>query len=110
MSLQYECSKNVARGMRLLNKIYPKWWKKISFRQLNLASCKECVLGQLYKDYENGCKEITEKTRGKINTYDEIRVRQKYGFSASLSLYSYDTLTIQWKKSIKNKLSREKDK
>lgn len=38
----------VARGARWLDAHYPNWWKTIDLGTLNVASCKRCVLGQVF--------------------------------------------------------------
>ena len=44
----------IKNGIKLLNKKYPGWQEKIDIDTLNLKSCTECILGQLYSDFDNG--------------------------------------------------------
>lgn len=38
----------VARGADWLDLNYPTWWEQIDLATLNIASCSDCVLGQIY--------------------------------------------------------------
>ncbi len=50
--------KSVKRGIRLLNKKRPGWLGEVKSTKLDLASCRLCVLGQIYTsesyEYEDG--------------------------------------------------------
>jgi hypothetical protein len=44
----------VARGALLLDRVRPGWWREINDDELNMAWCRECVLGQIFGDYFRG--------------------------------------------------------
>ena len=44
----------VARGARLLDQVRPGWRTEICIGTLDIGSCTECVLGQLYGTYDDG--------------------------------------------------------
>lgn len=44
----------VKLGAALLDEKYPNWYKHISVSRLNMSSMCNCVLGQLYGDYQRG--------------------------------------------------------
>ena len=45
----------VARGAQLLDREGPTGWREqIECDTLDLSDCKQCILGQLYGDYEPG--------------------------------------------------------
>jgi hypothetical protein len=52
-------SEKVANGVRILNQSGPaEWWDDIDLDNFSIASFERCVLGQLYGDFEKGCKAI----------------------------------------------------
>ena len=84
----------VDRGIALLDKHGPKdWRKKIDCDLLNLESCHNCVLGQLFGDYGDGL--LTLQTRVNYGSHTVIDIYgAAYGFS---TVYSYEELTSQWR-------------
>lgn len=44
----------VKRGVRLLDKKIPNWRSKIDSETIDMAGIMNCVLGQLYGNYQNG--------------------------------------------------------
>lgn len=44
----YAIAERVARGAAWLDENYPTWWERIDLATLNIASCSDCVLGQVY--------------------------------------------------------------
>jgi hypothetical protein len=51
MKLGSTVDERVARGMALLDKRNPGWRTRINLRTLNVETCDNCVLGQVYGDY-----------------------------------------------------------
>ena len=41
----------VKRGIEYLDKHNPHWWRQIEVTELQMSSCRHCVLGQLYGDF-----------------------------------------------------------
>lgn len=52
----------IKKGARFLDKKVPKWWRKINTSTLDIDSCEDCILGQLFGYYENGIKELNLET------------------------------------------------
>jgi len=48
--------KTVARGVELLDERLPGWDEEITVENLNLSNCRECVLGQLFGEYDKGLR------------------------------------------------------
>ncbi len=46
--------KEVRRGIALLDTMVPDWKSRISLETLNMAYSKECILGQVFEDYNTG--------------------------------------------------------
>ena len=69
----------VKRGAKLLDDRRPNWWKMIEPKRLNMLSCTDCILGQVYegegldvpwgRGYKAGKQELG------------IEAAHKYGFS-----------------------------
>lgn len=49
-----EAGIRVARGAALLDGVTPGWWSRIDPVELEIASCTECVLGQVFGNYSLG--------------------------------------------------------
>ena len=79
----------IARGIKLLNRINPGWVNQIDLDKLNMTSSFDCIIGQVYGDY---CKGITRLEK----TY--YCDRYEYGFTAN----DQYTLTKEWKDAIIN--------
>ena len=47
-------SKQIERGVAKLNKHYPGWYNDVNPYWLDMSSCRDCVLGQLYGQYIRG--------------------------------------------------------
>lgn len=45
-------------GIKLLDEKVPDWKNQIELGALDMSSCTECVLGQLYGHFSNGCRAI----------------------------------------------------
>lgn len=46
--------KSVERGVELLDERLPGWRNVIDQEKLDMGDCKQCILGQLFGDYERG--------------------------------------------------------
>lgn len=47
-------ARRVRRGIAFLDRVHPGWRNKINPKRLDIASSRDCVLGQLYGDYFRG--------------------------------------------------------
>jgi hypothetical protein len=56
--------KAVRRGIELLDKARPAWFREIYVPELNLGSTQYCMLGQLYDDYTEGAERLSEVLTG----------------------------------------------
>lgn len=52
----------VARGVALLDEVRPSWWRKVALDRLAMESCSNCILGQVYGNYWDGCVMIETQT------------------------------------------------
>lgn len=81
--------RRVRAGAALLDKAMPGWAKKIKPEKLDLSSCNQCVLGQLYRNksridgFSAGSEELgLTNQKGKKCGFDAQLVRDSYyGFS-----------------------------
>lgn len=48
----------VDKGVVLLDKEYPDWWKKIDCKHLDMGTHDMCILGQLYGKFYLGVKKL----------------------------------------------------
>lgn len=63
----------VQRGIDALDRYMPGWPSKIDTKKLEMESCLECVMGQLFKDYWRQPGELLglpEKILDKDGSYD----------------------------------------
>lgn len=79
------------RGAALLDQHRPGWERELELYLLNMHSCSNCVLGQLYGTYENGCHALN---------VDRIRDEpEHFGFEGDDGV-SYHDLDKAWTKII----------
>jgi len=50
--------KRAERGANLLDSILPEWMTMINVVLLDIRMCSRCILGQIYGNYERGCREV----------------------------------------------------
>lgn len=48
----------VASGVYMLDIFSPDWRKKIDLARLDIRSCRDCVLGQVFGEYEDGMRAL----------------------------------------------------
>jgi len=46
----------VKKGAELLDTAQPNWYEQIELSQLDLSSCKKCILGQMFGDFSDGAE------------------------------------------------------
>jgi hypothetical protein len=94
------------KGAEFMDSYMPDWYKKIDLDDLDIDSCVDCILGQLFGNYETGIKEVWGL--GPDDLYDNLDERCKLGFTA---VRFWDDraplLTAAWKKEIQDRLSEE---
>jgi len=93
--MKFDYSKEVDRGVALLNSIYPGWQGKIDLQKFNMSLPSTCILGQLYGYY-----------------YDvKILYPKEYGFVCDHNIpYSYKDLTEEWISRLVKTFDLSKDK
>lgn len=80
----------VSRGMKLLDKMYPRWEAEINLATLDLNSCEVYILGQLYGGYQDGLARVFAD--GDSNGI----ARYEYGFSEMQARDRMRQLTRVW--------------
>lgn len=65
--------RRVSKGIKLLDKVKPDWWKKIDLRTFDMGEANYCVLGQSFGNFFSGLKHL--------NLTEEKSI--KYGLQAS---------------------------
>jgi hypothetical protein len=88
----------VRRGARLLDREAPGWERKIDLDTLDLEHTCNCVVGQVYGDYDEGIEQLD----GDAESHPE-----RYGFDIDPAAdYEYESLTERWRGFLKRRLSR----
>lgn len=77
----------VADGAAFLDERWPGWWKRVNSRTLNVESCLNCVLGQLFGSYQEGMDWVSDMTGHKFAC--------RYGFATG-TMGNYKLLTELW--------------
>ena len=78
----------VLAGARLLDEQCPKWEKDIDLERLEMDSCRRCILGQLFGDYNNG-KLALGLITGAVFGFNEV---------GSEDVMKFPELTAMWKR------------
>jgi hypothetical protein len=92
-----ELSTRVRRGVRLLDREKPGWERKIDLDRLDLGHTCNCVLGQVYGNYDRALYELDG---------DVAERPENFGFDDDNLLYR--TLTDRWRGFIRRRLARKK--
>ena len=81
----------VTDGIKLLNKQFPRWKRRIKLEKLHMASSQHCILGQLYGSYGIGVNKIG------LPPFN-FTERCNHGFT---TIHNFGALTREWKRQIK---------
>lgn len=71
--------RRVRAGAEMLDTKLPGWWENINFDQLDIRDGWDCILGQLYDTYRDGCAELGLNRTGE----DSEASTRLYGFNIS---------------------------
>lgn len=71
--MTYKVPKSVKVAAKLLDKVMPGWYKKISLSRLNMSWYLDCILGQLYGEYDKGIKKLFGVSCTEVST-DTLKV------------------------------------
>ena len=108
----------VSKGVKLLDKECPKWYKKVNLKKLDMHTGDGCVLGQVFGNYITGMKslKINVPDVSDDNTADasDIKAGIPYGFWIDFMRHS-DTyfhkamthLTAYWVSAIKRRKAKK---
>lgn len=55
---QSSLEERVKKGVEVLDRVEPDWWKKIELPKLDIQRCESCVLGQVFSSYTHGLNRI----------------------------------------------------
>ena len=92
-------SQCVRRGVAWLSAIRPRWYREINLERLDLATCDDCVLGQLFGDY-NDAEQIfgSDATQlGALGMNIDYRFDQPHADETQ----EFNRLTALWKRAIR---------
>lgn len=93
----------VLKGIHLLDNNKPSWRDSIEIETLDLSSVFSCVLGQVFRNYEEGVRSFGISS-DMIGNY--LEVQSSYGFDLTHEELNgdrdehYESLTQEWVKQI----------
>jgi hypothetical protein len=90
--------RRVENGALMLDRLLPGWELEIKMPDLDMASQRFCILGQLYGDYFDGLNEVNL----------DANAAEDYGFVIGIDEDSdrYDLLKKRWGEEIKRRAER----
>lgn len=99
MNLAKEKVRNkVRKGADVLDDINPGWFNEVNVKELEMASCERCILGQIFESYGCGMSNITsEGLDPHVMGFDVC------GDSMSLRCNSYGILADFWIEEIEDR-------
>jgi hypothetical protein len=89
----------IERGMTLLDEKAPGWEHRLDLRALDVGSCTQCVVGQLFGVRDNELLYLGFQALG-------VERPREYGFSLDWTLgyrATYGGLTTAWKRKIRER-------
>lgn len=54
MSAEHTAAYAVRKGIKVLDDNYSRWWMEINLNKFVMCSCHDCLLGQLFGEYNEG--------------------------------------------------------
>lgn len=106
----------VKRGVRLLDKAKPGWFRKINLAKFDLGDEHRCVLGYVYRDFFAGlAKLVTDAKAAGVKDlrmpprryWEESRVSEYYyGFNFTANAHA-EHLSQQWRRVISRRQKRD---
>lgn len=54
-------AERVARGIGVLDRLQPEWRTLIDANRLNIGDSEDCIIGQLFGSWANGCDVLAEE-------------------------------------------------
>src|SRR5688572_15387979 len=87
----------IQNGIKLLNEKVPNWRNVINLEELDLYSCTNCVLGQVYGGYRSGLHELNLSK--KSSEHYGFRVSDVDNIDHSYAT-DYEQLTQEWLKEL----------
>lgn len=94
MTTNHAADDAVARGAAILDQRIPGWVDKVSLDNLQISSCRSCVLGQLGGNEEGSYSEMLDYL---TDADDDSEWPEINGFDTDYDEYSYEDLTASWK-------------
>ena len=91
----------VAAGARLLDEYSERWWEDVDLDRLDLSSCTQCVMGQLFGEYGDGLdhfySEHLEGFDGVEDAFEDFVVGHGFDLASSVtSLYRSPGRPNEW--------------
>jgi hypothetical protein len=69
MLTQRQATTRVKRGVELLDRVNPDWFKKINLKTFQLDDANLCVLGQVYKDFWQAIEDLAKVPGVKLEKF-----------------------------------------
>jgi hypothetical protein len=57
----------VGRGAALMDRTHPNWFRKIDLPSLDMNSCMDCIVGQMFGSYNDVLKDVEDFFPGTFN-------------------------------------------
>lgn len=89
-------------GAKFLDKVEPGWYRKVNPLKLDMRSCVDCVLGQLYGEFILGMETLMRRGLGYHFLW--------FGFATDeLKHATFSGLTIAWSDEIHKRQHQERE-
>jgi len=85
----------VRNGIKFLNKTRPGWRQELNAQQLEMNSCTQCVLGQIYGNYH----EAIQRLNIRRPTLLGFQALQNTGYTRDF----YDRLATAWRNELRTR-------
>jgi hypothetical protein len=105
-----EVAERVSNGIALLDELEPNWRESIDLEMLNIATCTNCILGQLsFKEDGLTSTDYSRWLDKRYKTY--ARDRHELGFTVYNgpteyyypSLDDFNSVTAEWKRRLNDR-------
>ncbi len=97
----------VEAGAAFLNVVYPRWYKHMNTKILDLGDPHKCVLGELYGGYSTGKDALDIEGQLVVQGNGTVTKASLLGFDTELPYKNYAVLTKLWVKKIKSLLKQK---
>lgn len=101
--------RRIRRGARFLDQQVPNWWQRIHLSLLDLGTCQQCILGQLFGKFDKGLEALAfplrDMRRGARFGFNGEGYRHPISRAVGYDWPTYVILTDLWREEVERRVT-----